>query len=78
MLEERGDRALLRLRLHTGRMHQIRAHLRHIGHPVVGDPRYGKALPNQRMLLHAAELIVPHPVRDKTLELHAEPGEAFR
>lgn len=54
----------LSCRLETGRTHQIRVHLRSIGHPVVGDDRYGGArssLPVPRVLLHAAELGLRHP-----------------
>ena len=55
---------LLRVRLETGRTHQIRAHLLAIGHPVAGDPEYGAAgrhgLPRQ--FLHAARLAFPHPI----------------
>lgn len=60
-----GDFALLRVTLETGRMHQIRAHLAHIGHPIVGDTRYDKpsgararmkAAGVTRLFLHAEEL----------------------
>jgi 23S rRNA pseudouridine1911/1915/1917 synthase len=55
---------LLRVRLETGRTHQIRAHLRAIDHPVVGDPEYGTAgrLGLERQFLHAARLAFDHPV----------------
>jgi 23S rRNA pseudouridine1911/1915/1917 synthase len=55
---------LLRVRLETGRTHQIRAHLRAIDHPVVGDPEYGTAgrLGLERQFLHAARLAFAHPV----------------
>jgi len=55
---------LLRVRLETGRTHQIRAHLKAIGHPVAGDPEYGRAgvLGLERQFLHAARLAFPHPV----------------
>jgi 23S rRNA pseudouridine1911/1915/1917 synthase len=52
---------------HTGRTHQIRVHLRHIGHPLVGDTVYGRrkqALPLRRHFLHAAELTLRRPGDD--------------
>jgi len=54
---------LLRVRLETGRTHQIRAHLRAIGHPVAGDPEYGSAgrLGLERQFLHAARLRFAQP-----------------
>ena len=55
--------ALLRVRLETGRMHQIRVHLAAIELPVVGDPVYGRAdAALGRQFLHAAELRFPHPI----------------
>ena len=63
--------AELRCRLETGRTHQIRVHLSAIGHPVVGDDRYGgvrESLPCPRPYLHAAELGFTHPVTGE--ELH--------
>jgi len=58
-----GGVSLLRLRLETGRTHQIRVHLRAIGHPVCGDPEYGSAgqLGLQRQFLHAARIAFEHP-----------------
>jgi 23S rRNA pseudouridine1911/1915/1917 synthase len=55
---------LLRVRLETGRTHQIRAHLLAIGHPVAGDPEYGAAGRHglARQFLHAARLAFPHPM----------------
>jgi 23S rRNA pseudouridine1911/1915/1917 synthase len=62
-VEELYERhALLRVRLETGRMHQIRVHLAAIDLPVVGDPVYGRAEPSLgRQFLHASELAFPHP-----------------
>jgi 23S rRNA pseudouridine1911/1915/1917 synthase len=56
--------ALLRVTLETGRTHQIRVHLAAIGHPVCGDPQYGKAgeYGLERQFLHAARLAFTHPV----------------
>jgi 23S rRNA pseudouridine1911/1915/1917 synthase len=55
---------LLRVRLETGRTHQIRVHLQAIGHPVVGDPEYGHQglYGLHRQFLHASALEFPHPV----------------
>jgi 23S rRNA pseudouridine1911/1915/1917 synthase len=57
------ETTLLRVRLETGRTHQIRAHLRAIGHPVVGDPEYGTpgGLGLERQFLHAARLRFEQP-----------------
>ena len=56
--------SLLRVRLETGRTHQIRVHLSAIGHPVCGDPEYGTAglYGLERQFLHAARLAFDHPV----------------
>jgi 23S rRNA-/tRNA-specific pseudouridylate synthase len=51
---------LLRLRLETGRNHQIRVHLAHIGHPVRGDRWYGT--PGPHLALHAWQLGFTHPI----------------
>ena len=62
---------LLRVRLETGRTHQIRAHLKAIGHPVAGDPEYGRAgvLDLERQFLHAARLAFPHPLTGEPVEV---------
>jgi 23S rRNA pseudouridine1911/1915/1917 synthase len=59
-----ADYSLLRVRLETGRTHQIRVHLKAIGHPVAGDPEYGTAglLGLERQFLHAARLAFDHPL----------------
>jgi 23S rRNA pseudouridine1911/1915/1917 synthase len=70
---------LLRVRLETGRTHQIRAHLRAIGHPVLGDPEYGvpgRDLGLERQFLHADRLALPHPVTASPLDLRSPlPGD---
>ena len=57
----------------TGRTHQIRVHLSHIGHPVVGDPLYGKRAKTaaERPLLHAYRLSFEHPVSGKRISVEA-------
>jgi 23S rRNA pseudouridine955/2504/2580 synthase len=76
--------SLLELRLLTGRTHQIRVHLAHAGHPVLGDDKYGdfelnRALARQglrRLCLHARRLALPHPASGEKLRLDAPlPGD---
>jgi 23S rRNA pseudouridine1911/1915/1917 synthase len=66
-----GDSSLLRLRLDTGRTHQIRVHLQAIGHPVCGDPEYGTEglLGLERQFLHATRLAFPHPLTGEPVEV---------
>jgi len=66
--------ALLRVRLETGRTHQIRVHMQAIGHPVAGDPEYGTAglFGLERQFLHAARLALEHPVTGQRLEVSSE------
>ncbi|MDP9284118.1 MAG: RluA family pseudouridine synthase [Actinomycetota bacterium] len=68
-----AEHALLRVRLETGRMHQIRVHLGAIDLPVVGDPVYGVREPALgRQFLHAAELAFPHPFSGERIETRSE------
>ena len=71
------DEALQRTRLSlepvTGRSHQLRVHLQAIGHPIAGDGLYdpARAAASPRLLLHACELRLPHPVSGEMLTLHS-------
>lgn len=65
-----GNRALVRLRLETGRTHQIRVHMKSIGCPLVGDFLYGEEIPNfPRFALHSAYLRCVLPFSNEILEL---------
>ena len=84
--------SLLRCRLHTGRTHQIRVHLKYLGHPIVGDPVYSgpqwRGIPDkrlqkvisslQRQMLHAAEIAFVHPRSGERMRFEAPLPEDFR
>ena len=69
------DRTLLELRLETGRQHQIRAHLAWLGHPVIGDSRYGTK--GSRMGLHALRLTITRPMTNKRITIEAPAPDDF-
>ena len=66
-----GEFALVELRPHTGRTHQVRVHLAHAGFPVAGDTLYGGGGGVPRPFLHAWRLALPHPRTGRTLRLEA-------
>lgn len=74
VLKHFGDRyTLVELTLHTGRTHQIRVHLSHIGHPIAGDQLYGGEDPHiQRQALHSCYLKFLHPMSHEPLEIRSE------
>jgi 23S rRNA pseudouridine1911/1915/1917 synthase len=74
--------AWLECRLATGRTHQIRVHLTHLGHPLLGDPVYrgrtpGTTLPFHRQALHAVRLGLVHPASGEFMEWEAPPPADF-
>jgi len=78
--------SLLEVRPRSGRRHQIRRHLKHVFHPIIGDTTYGEGRHNRlfrnelgctRMLLHAAELSFPHPWKGETVTISAPLDEEF-
>lgn len=76
VLQRFARHTLLLLQLETGRTHQIRVHLKAIGHPVVGDPVYGsgnvpKGFTLQRQFLHAFQLQFNHPITGELIEIEA-------
>ena len=68
-------RSLVEVNIETGRQHQIRAHMAWLGHPIIGDERYGTK--GGRMGLHAYRLKIFHPVKKNTLELEREAPRDF-
>ncbi|MCA1728000.1 MAG: RluA family pseudouridine synthase [Actinobacteria bacterium] len=78
VLGEAVGHTMLRVRLETGRTHQIRVHLSAIEHPVYADPIYGEAVPERRLWLHAERLAFVHPVTGEDLEFEAPVPEDLR
>lgn len=86
VLKKSPDFSFLEVRLLTGRTHQIRVHLAHAGHPVLGDDKYGDFDLNhrlekrgvKRLLLHASRLAFSHPLSGEALKLEAPPPREMR
>ena len=78
VLKQKGDLSLVEVELLTGRTHQIRAHMAHIGHPLLGDPIYGSARPGlARAALHAGEITFHQPFTGEDIVLRAEMPKDF-
>jgi 23S rRNA pseudouridine1911/1915/1917 synthase len=72
--------SLVRCHLHTGRTHQIRVHLHHLGHPILGDPLYGNPRREPRagrLMLHAFALTFLHPADGRVMAFKAPPPVEF-
>ena len=80
VLKRYGDYTLVKCVLETGRTHQIRVHMKYIGHPLVGDQLYGprKTLGNSGQFLHAEKLGFIHPRTNEYLEFTAPLPENFK
>ncbi len=77
VLKRYGDVSLLELSPHTGRTHQLRVHLKFLGHPILGDWRYGKASDFERMALHATVLGFRHPKSDEFVQFRSDVPQSF-
>ncbi len=79
VIEQFEDYSLVKLRLETGRTHQIRVHMQYIGHPVAGDPLYGPkhTLKGNGQFLHAQTLGFDHPRTHEWMEFSVEPPQIF-
>lgn len=73
VLEEKKNHSLVKIKLETGRHHQIRVQFSNAGHPLVGDQKYGKAEPNTQIALWAYKLEFKHPTRDEILSFTCMP-----
>jgi 23S rRNA pseudouridine1911/1915/1917 synthase len=86
VIERKRDYTLLKVRIITGRTHQIRSHMKYINHPVIGDKQYGGpetigAKRCERQMLHAYNITFTHPSTSKTVkftaQLHNDMKEIF-
>jgi 23S rRNA pseudouridine1911/1915/1917 synthase len=78
-----GKVSFIRCRIHTGRTHQIRVHMKSMGHPVLGDSTYGWKLDSTlpvppRVMLHAEHLVFAHPVNGKVMDMRAPLPKDFQ
>lgn len=81
VLKRYGDYTLLKIKIDTGRTHQIRVHMAEIGHPVVGDMVYSKGKNEfgvEGQMLHAISLDFKHPITGKEMHLEADLPEYFK
>jgi 23S rRNA pseudouridine1911/1915/1917 synthase len=69
--------ALLRLKLETGRKHQIRVQLAHLGSPIIGDAVYGGKPSKEPMSLAAVELEIDHPRTGKRMKFQIDPPKSL-
>lgn len=78
VLQRLENFTLLECSLETGRTHQIRVHMKNLGHPIVGDKTYGKRIDiTDKMMLHAYKLIFIHPYTKKEIKLETKMPERF-
>ncbi|RKD23003.1 hypothetical protein BEP19_12290 [Ammoniphilus oxalaticus] len=79
VLERFSQASVIQAQLETGRTHQIRVHFEHAGHPVVGDPLYGRRHAGiNRQALHAHQLSFDHPLNSERLSFSAEMPEDMK
>ncbi len=80
IIEEFKSHTLVEVKIETGRTHQIRVHFSYLGHPVVGDKKYGSKniLKAKRQLLHAKKLVIKHPSTGKEIVFESELKEDFK
>ena len=79
VLAKRGKRSILELQLETGRKNQIRVQLAALGHPIVGDRKYGATTDTaRRLLLHSYELSFSHPISGAPMKFMSPPPAPMR
>lgn len=80
VVSENGDYAFLRIRIYTGRTHQIRVHMKALNHPVLGDPVYSRPdskYKDATLMLHAERIVITHPVTGERMVFRSPLPERF-
>jgi 23S rRNA pseudouridine1911/1915/1917 synthase len=77
VVKELADNSVVLCRLLTGRTHQIRVHLQHLGHPILGDQIYMRRKSGSRLMLHAWRLGFRHPATENWVEFRAQIPQEF-
>ena len=80
IIDKNEDFALLKVKIETGRTHQIRVHLSHHNLPIIGDKLYGlkkEKIIARRQMLHAYHLAFNHPITGKWMDIYIDPPEDF-
>lgn len=81
LLRQNAEYAFIRVRIETGRTHQIRVHMKSIGHPVLGDPIYSRPegrFESSGLCLHALKLTIDHPLTGERMTFYARMPERIR
>ncbi len=73
VIEEKNNYSYLEIHLHTGRYHQIRSQLSFIGHPIVGDKKYGSEFDFDKIFLHHGKSEFIHPVSKELISIECKP-----
>lgn len=78
VIDESGNFSLVKVRIETGRTHQIRVHMKFLNHPIIGDSVYGNESEyGKRQMLHAYNLKFNHPIEEQKMDIYAEIPEDF-
>lgn len=81
VVHECNDFSLVKVKIETGRTHQIRVHMKHLNHPILGDEVYGKKIEQdkiKRQMLHSYKLVFNHPITAEKMEIIAEIPEDIK
>ncbi len=78
VVKETAKSSLLKINLLTGKKNQIRVHMSELGHPIIGDTKYGKSEKGPHLMLHSFSIELTHPFSGQRLRVQAEVPDYFR